>query len=119
MPLQSAYYKPFTVRFPDKHEWQNGYSPDNKGGLIWYADRSGTSKGTGAGVYSWDLRRGHSFTRGLYTTVFQPEIHAFNACVMEKAEKGYTGRNICALSDSQAAIKALDSFQINSRLVWC
>jgi ribonuclease HI len=29
-----------------------------------------------------------------------------------------TGRNIYILSDSQAAIKALDSFKINSKLVW-
>jgi len=32
--------------------------------------------------------------------------------------KGYTGRNIYILSDSQAVIKALNSFQINSKLVW-
>jgi len=32
--------------------------------------------------------------------------------------KGYTGRNIHVLSDSQAVIKALDGFQINSKLVW-
>jgi hypothetical protein len=37
---------------------------------------------------------------------------------VEDMEKGYTGRNIYILSDSQAAIKALDSFQINSKLVW-
>jgi hypothetical protein len=29
---------------------------------------------------------------------------------MESVEKGYTGRNICILSDSQAAIEALDDF---------
>jgi hypothetical protein len=37
---------------------------------------------------------------------------------MENIEKGYTGRNIYILSDSQAAIKAPDSSQINSKLVW-
>jgi len=37
---------------------------------------------------------------------------------MENVEKGYTGRNIGILSDSGAAIKALESFQINSSLVW-
>jgi hypothetical protein len=37
---------------------------------------------------------------------------------MENIEKGYTCRNICILSDSQAAIMALDSFKINSKLVW-
>jgi hypothetical protein len=37
---------------------------------------------------------------------------------MENIEKGYRGRNIDILSDSGAAIKALESFQINSSLVW-
>ena len=37
---------------------------------------------------------------------------------MENTEKGYTGRNIYILFDSQAAIKALYSLQINSKLVW-
>jgi ribonuclease HI len=37
---------------------------------------------------------------------------------MENIEKGYKGRNIYILSDSQAAIKALNNFQINSKLVW-
>jgi hypothetical protein len=36
---------------------------------------------------------------------------------MENIEKGCMGRNICILSDSQAAIKAIDNFQINSKLV--
>ena len=35
-----------------------------------------------------------------------------------ECKKGYTGRNINILSDGQAAIKALESFQINSKLVW-
>jgi hypothetical protein len=36
---------------------------------------------------------------------------------MESIEKGYTCRNICILSDSQAGIKVLDSFKISSKLV--
>jgi ribonuclease HI len=35
---------------------------------------------------------------------------------MENMEKSYSGRNIYILSDSQAAIKAVGSFQINSKL---
>jgi len=37
---------------------------------------------------------------------------------MENTEKGYKGRNIYILSNSQAAIKAFENFQINSKLVW-
>jgi hypothetical protein len=46
-----AYHKPFTVKFPGRCEWQNGFKPDIKGGLVWYTDRSKTNKGIGAEVY--------------------------------------------------------------------
>jgi ribonuclease HI len=88
--------------------------------VVWCTDGSKTNKGTGAGVYRWGLRRGHNFSLGLHTTVFQAEIrvYAIKACIMENIVKGCTGRNIYIFSDSQAAFKALDSFQINSNLVW-
>ena len=37
---------------------------------------------------------------------------------MENRETDYTGKNIYILSDSRAAIKARDSLQMNSTLVW-
>jgi ribonuclease HI len=40
------------------------------------------------------------------------------ACIMEKTEKGFKKRNIYIVSDNQAAVKALNNFQINSKLVW-
>jgi Ribonuclease HI len=61
---------------------------------------------------------GKSFSLGFHTMVFQDEIFANQACVMENEERGYTSRNIYTVSNSQAAIKALDSFQIDSKLVW-
>jgi hypothetical protein len=64
------------------------------------------------------LEEGHSLSLGLHTTVFQAVIYAIKACIMENIEKGYKGRNIYILTDSQAAIKTLNSFQINYKLVW-
>jgi hypothetical protein len=69
------------------------------------------------GVYRWGLRWGHSFSLGLHTTVFQAKIYGIKTCITENTENGYTNRNIHILSDNQAAIKALDSFQTNSKLV--
>ena len=57
-----AFYKPFMVKFPDKYEQQNGFNPDSKWGLVRYQDGSNNNNGTGAGVYSWGLRRGHIFS---------------------------------------------------------
>jgi ribonuclease HI len=59
-----------------------------------------------------------SFSLGKYTTVFQAEVYAIMACTVENIDRNYRNRNIYILSDSQAAIKALDSYQINSKLVW-
>jgi ribonuclease HI len=112
-----AYHKPFTVKFPDKCAWHNSFSPDNTRGLVWYLDRSKTNKGTGAVVYRWGSRRGHNFSLGLHTTVFLAEIYTIKACAMENVETSYIGRNIYVLSERQAAIKDLDSFQTNSKLV--
>jgi hypothetical protein len=114
MLLRYAFHKPFTVKFPDRCESQNGFKTDNEGGLVWYTDGSKTNKGTVVGVYRWGTRRGHSFSLGLHTTVFQAEISATKACRMENIEKGHTGRNIYILSNSRPTIKALDSFQIPS-----
>jgi hypothetical protein len=47
---------------------------------------------------------------------FQAEIYAINACIMENIGEGYTGRNIYFLSDRQAAIKALTSFQMKFQI---
>jgi hypothetical protein len=55
---------------------------------------------------------------GKYTTVFQAEVYASKACTTENTDKGYKNRDIHVPSHSQAAIKALDNYQINSKLVW-
>jgi hypothetical protein len=106
-----VYHKPFTVKFPDKCEWQNGFKSITKGSLVWYTERCKANKGTGAAGYRW------GFSLGLHLTVFQAEIYAIKVCIMKNIEKGYTGKNIHILSNSQAATNALDSFQINSTLV--
>jgi hypothetical protein len=69
-----VFHKPFKVHLSSKHEWQNGFNPDNKAGLVWYMDRSKTNEGTGTGVYKWGSRRGQSFSLGLHTMTFQEEI---------------------------------------------
>jgi hypothetical protein len=51
MILRYAYHKAFTVKFPNKYEWQNRFNPNSKGDLVWYMDRSKTNESTGAGVY--------------------------------------------------------------------
>jgi ribonuclease HI len=118
MVPRNVYEKSFTIRFPDRSELKKGFERDKKGGLIWCTDGSKTSKGTGAGVYCYGTRLRRSFSLGQYTTVFQAEVYAIKACADANMDINYKNRNICILSDSQAAIKALDKYQITSKLVW-
>jgi hypothetical protein len=86
--------KPFTIRFPDRSEWKKGFNPTNMGGLTWYTDGSKTGKGTGAGVYCCGTRIKLSFSLGRYTTVFQAEVYAIEACAVKNLDKNYKNRNI-------------------------
>jgi hypothetical protein len=78
--------------------------PDNKDRLVWYTDGSKTNKGNDAGVHTWVLKRGHSFSLGLHTRVHKAEIYVIKTCVMENMEKGYPGRDIHILSDRQPSV---------------
>jgi hypothetical protein len=90
-----AYHKPFMVKFPDKCELAERVQPrQHRGPGLVHTHGSKGNKGTGAAVYRWGSRRGHSFILGLHTTVFQAEIYAIKACIMENIDEGYTGRNI-------------------------
>ena len=51
--------------------------------------------------------KGHSSSLRLHSMVFQAEIYAIKACILENIEKGYRDRNINILSESQVAIKVL------------
>jgi hypothetical protein len=64
------------------------------------------------------MRQRFSFSPGWYMAVFQAEVYAIKACADENIKRGYCKRNIYILSDSQAAIKALDNCKISSKLVW-
>jgi ribonuclease HI len=69
-------------------------------------------------VYWYGARLRCIFSQGKYTTVFQAEVYAIKACADANMDRNYKNRNICILSGSQAAITALDKYQITSKLVW-
>jgi hypothetical protein len=92
------------------------FQPSRERGLIWYTDGSKTC--TVAGVFGCGTRRKFTFSLGKYTTVFQAEVYAIKACAVENLDRVYNNRNIYILSDSHETIKALDSYQINRKLVW-
>jgi len=84
--------------------------------LVWYTDRSETSDGDDAGVYKWNSKKEHSFSLGLYTTVFQTEIQPSRHAqwrIWQRATKVETSISSLIV---KVAIKVLSNFQINSKL---
>ena len=66
---------------------------------------------------SWGWTDG-AWKGGIASVLNSTPQYAIKTCVMENPLKGYRGRNISIFSNSQAAIKALDSSQINSKFAW-
>ncbi|KAM8702294.1 hypothetical protein ACLKA7_007636 [Drosophila subpalustris] len=98
------------------NSWRNSNLCTPSGVQVWYTDGSKLEYGdTGAGL------RGPRFCRsigmGKTPSIFQAEIHAIEMCTTECIRRRIQGATIFIISDSQAALKALQSFKITSKLV--
>ena len=82
----------------------------------WYTDGSRTSDGTGAGLTG--PQQSISISMGHYPGIFQAELLAIDKCAQINLDRGYENVDIAIMSDSQAALKALEGTQIRSKLVW-
>ncbi|KAJ8914040.1 hypothetical protein NQ315_017559 [Exocentrus adspersus] len=100
-----SFKKNFEIRILDREEWNNG--PPITAQNMWYTDGSRIEQGAGAGIYG-----------GRYATVFQAEVAAIQGCAREIIRQGAARQSIAIYSDSQAALKAIGSMQVCSRLVW-
>ena len=54
------------------------------------------------------------FSLVAFATVFQAEVFAIMAAIRESIATGYNGRTIAIFTDSQAALKALESVTVKS-----
>ncbi|XP_063379410.1 uncharacterized protein LOC134666190 [Cydia fagiglandana] len=118
MQPKFVFHKNFNVKIPTRAEWTEGLEApiSDENDIIWYTDGSKTESGTGAGIYANDFSS--SISMGNYATVFQAETFAIIACVHENIVRRTQGKNIYILSDSQAALKALEAPRVDSRLVY-
>ena len=74
---------------------------------------------TGAGVYGQSVGRRLSFSLGRYVTVFQTEIYAILACVHEIQFQNRPEKYVSTCSDSQAALKALQTVRTSPFVQQC
>lgn len=70
----------------------------------------------GAGVFGPRLRL--AIPMGTQPSIFQAETFALRSCVEHCLQRNYRHAKIFILSDSKAALQALDSYTVRSKLVW-
>ncbi|XP_017473760.1 PREDICTED: uncharacterized protein LOC108364547 [Rhagoletis zephyria] len=82
----------------------------------WFTDGSKTDEGIGAGVHG--PQANISIPLGKYPSIFQAEVFAIDICAEVILQRQPRKQHIVICSDSQAALRAVSSCEINSRLVW-
>jgi ribonuclease HI len=100
-----------------REEWTRCPGTPAVKGLIWFTDGSRTEEGNGAGVYEQSVNRRLSIPLGKNTTVFQAEVYAILACVLETETHDQPKKYVSICSDSQAAMKTLQAAKTMSLLV--
>ncbi|KAJ8934510.1 hypothetical protein NQ318_012984 [Aromia moschata] len=98
-------------------DWDNINNTICQNGIIWLIDGSKIGDKAGAGVYGKTTSTKLSFALGSYASVFQAEIYAILACGMEVLKTAPKRRTIQICTDSQAALMAIESSKVKSRLV--
>jgi ribonuclease HI len=116
IPVTYDFQKPFKVVVPDRDLWESGQALPSKGILI-YTDGSKTSFGTGAGAYCQRPGLKLKFNLGRLATVFQAEIFAIQGAADECLRRNINNDTLYLLSDSRAALGALNSPEVRSQLV--
>ncbi|KAJ8955141.1 hypothetical protein NQ318_009034 [Aromia moschata] len=105
------------IQIPSRDDWDNTNNTICQNGIIWFTDGSKIGDKAGAGVYGKTTRTKLSFALGSYASVFQAEIYAILACGMEILKTAPKRRTIQLCTDSQAALMAIESSKVKSRLV--
>lgn len=116
MNRQYNFERLFNVTEPSRAEWESGGPNIQPGSVIFYTDGSKLNNRVGAGVTGPGVNI--SISMGKWPTVFQAEIQAIIECATVCLQRNYRHANICIFSDSQAALKALQSVTCSSKLVW-
>lgn len=83
--------------------------------IMWYRDGSKTQDRTGAGIFGTGTK--YSEMMGRLPSIFHEEVHTIDRCAREKLDRGYNGQNMAIMSDSHAAVQALSSPVVRSRMI--
>jgi hypothetical protein len=116
MVKKHSFTRPFEVLIDKMEGWNAGDYQITNGGLVWYTDGSRTKEGTGAGIHGVRPKIDINVSLGRHVTVFQVEVYAILYCLLGNIKRSYCNKRIFIFSDSQATLKALNSFL--NLMVW-
>lgn len=114
---QYSFEKRYHVEIPLREDWLEGQIACKEGSLIWFTDGSKMGPDVGLGVYGERPRFRLSKSLGSHASIFQAELLAIIECVEANLRKNYTNHTIYINVDSQAALLALRSNVVTSKLV--
>jgi ribonuclease HI len=106
----------FSVMFPSREDWEEGNQPE-KADLIFFTDGSLCEELAGSGVFSVNPEMQLVVSLGPYVSVFQAEVLAIAECARHCMQKEFLNKRISICSDSRAALQALMSWKLDSKLV--
>ncbi|XP_074027278.1 ribonuclease H1-like [Leptinotarsa decemlineata] len=113
---QYSFGKNFKTIITGREAWKGG--PPINAEIACYTDGSKTEERVGAGIYITKPKTKVSLRLGKKVTIFQAETAAIGHCAEELLRQEFKKKTIAIYCDSQAAIKAISSMQVNSKLVW-
>lgn len=116
IPKTYNFEKPFETVYPSREDWITGRVTMGNDVIAYYTDGSRKDGRVGLGVSGPSCRFRKSL--GSSPNIFQAEVHAIELCARLCLRRGDLSRqHIYIISDSQAALQALESFVITSALV--
>jgi ribonuclease HI len=108
--------KNFRVIIPTREQWENGEAKLASHMAI-FTDGSKMNCGVGAGVFIEELNTAASIHLPSYSSVFQAEVTAIKTACLKLRDATTSKNKIAIYTDSQAAIMALQSCKIASKVV--
>lgn len=118
MPRTISHVQTYKITLPTREDWLREERNLVRADVCLYTDGSKTKDGVGAGIFGRSPEAEIQISLGSLATIFQAEVHAIELCARMLIERQTTHKTIKIFSDSQAALKALDSSLFISRTVW-
>jgi len=109
--------QPYTVEIPSREQWNDPVSMLEESNITCFTDGSKVEdEGSGAGVYSPQMKIEESYCLGGLATVPQTETFAVIMCCKKLLEFQVKNQKILVCSDSRATLGSLVATRINSEL---